>query len=488
MSGPVTVARQRPRRARRRGRAADVDVHAAVPDRPCATVRLVRQRATGTDTLTLHADRARSLRRRGPRSSRRCSCAGTDLPPRAGGPVPDQRPRSPRRSTADGRRGDRDHRDLRQPVAAQPDAVRRRPRARRRALLGNRLAAGLNPQRPQHVRRRVASCRRALGPRTRDDDVQAERPAGGREELLRARPGRDGDGPVPRALNARRIERTRDPARRRTGRVPGSRPAPGRYSVRARNDAPARHQPGAPVAELAVVERKLEVAGVERGAAGRAPEHPAAPARGSSTRSPCASRITCSRRARARARVSRASSRRPRPSCARRAPPRQRAVELEQPALAAHAGSRERREAAHARRSSRGRSRPRRRCARQERGEQRHVRGRARHDRGHAQPELRSRSPPRRPSPGTRRASARRPAAAGPGTARGSPSSTIATASAAASTATRAWADGPRPARAPARRARRGRPRRPRRHRSRRAGTPSRSPPRSNAGPALRAG
>ena len=48
--------------------------------------------------------------------------------------------------------------------------------------------------------------------------------------------------------------------------APGSSPAPGKYSVRARNVGAVRHHVGALIPELPVVQRELEIAGVQGGA------------------------------------------------------------------------------------------------------------------------------------------------------------------------------------------------------------------------------
>ena len=114
------------------------------------------------------------------------------------------------------------------------------------------------------------------------------RPAAVKNCCIPAWPGR-GCGPGCAATNAVGSSGRRDPRWRRTGpcRAPGRRP--GRYSTRARNDAPARHRAVLRVAELPVAEREAEVAGVQgrvaAGARGRCARSSAAAA---STAIPCA--------------------------------------------------------------------------------------------------------------------------------------------------------------------------------------------------------
>ena len=236
---------------------------------PCA--RATRPgRATGTDTLTLQQTAPDTYAGSGTFFAP-LRCAGRVYP--HGQEVPFRITVAHHRDHR--RRGEHDQRHVRQPLADQPDSVRRRPRARRRAL--HRSARPrLNPQRPQHVAEH-GELPRALGARAGQHHVQAERPAGGGEEVLRARLSGPGMG-QPADAEARSDRAWSAFGATANRPRPGSRPAPGRYSVRARNEAPAGIARRAPVAELAVVERKLEVAGVEGGAAGRALEHAAAPA------------------------------------------------------------------------------------------------------------------------------------------------------------------------------------------------------------------
>ena len=124
----------------------------------------------------------------------------------------------------------------------------------------------------------------AAAPLAGDHHVEAERPPGRGEEVLRPGLSRAGVG-EPAGRERARIQPARDPVGGEQA-PPRLQAGPGQVLGQRDEGRPGGHRRRAGVAELAVAERELEVAGVQRGAAAGAAEHAAAPARGQLDRDP----------------------------------------------------------------------------------------------------------------------------------------------------------------------------------------------------------